>query len=255
MKDDNMNTEHIEIVADLHTHSIASGHSYNAHIGDGRAASKRGLKMLGVTDHGPSIPGAPNSYYFGNMTILPEEMHKVTILRGIEANILNINGELDIPAEYADKLDIVLAGFHFDPFPPGDSIENNTHAILAVMDNKYVDGIAHPGNPMYPIDYETVIRKAVEKNILIEINNSSLRGEMRPGSKENCRKILKLVKKWKATILISSDAHCYNEVGFFNESLELLNEEGISEELILNTSCEKIKRFLATKGKRRFKIN
>lgn len=255
MKDNKIDTESFEIVADLHTHSIASGHSYSTILEMAKAASIRGLKMLGVTDHGPSIPGAPNCYYFGDMTILPEKIYDVTILRGIEANILNIGGDLDIPSKYADKLDIVLAGFHIDSFPHGESIESNTKAILAVMDNKYVDGIVHPGNPIYPIDSDTVIRKAVEKNVLIEVNNSSLRGEMRPGSKENCRKILKLVKKWKATILISSDAHCYNEVGFFNESLELLNEEGISEELILNTSCEKIKRFLATKGKRRFKIN
>lgn len=254
MQNNKLNNNYIEIVADLHTHSIASGHAYSTIIEMISTASKKGLKMLGITDHGPKIPGAPNSSYFENIIVIPEKVQGITVLRGAEANISDIAGNLDIPEIYLANLDIVLAGFHVDAFPPSDDVERNTRAVLAAMDNRNVDCISHPCNPIYPIDYEAFVKKAIEKNILIEVNNSSLRNEMRPGSRENCREIIKLAKKWKATILVNSDAHCFNEVGLLDQSLGLLREENINEELVLNTSCEKIEEFLAAKGKRRYNI-
>lgn len=252
MKNTKMPTDYIEIVGDLHTHSVASGHAYSTVLEIVNYASKKGLEIVGITDHGPGTPGAPSYSYFENITTIPEKIGNLTILRGVEANILSISGKLDIPESIAENLDIVLAGFHVDTFTPNSSIEVNTSAVLAAMDNSNLDCISHPCNPAYPIDYEAFVKKAVEKNILIEVNNSSLREEMRPGSQKNCREIIKLAKKWKANLIISSDAHCFNEVGIFDKCLELLNEECVEEELILNTSSSKIEKFLVKKGKKRY---
>ena len=44
-------------LSDIHTHSIASGHGTTCTISDmAKAASKKGLKLLGISDHGPGIP-------------------------------------------------------------------------------------------------------------------------------------------------------------------------------------------------------
>ena len=41
-------------ISDIHTHSIASGHGTHCTISDmAKAASKKGLRLLGITDHGP----------------------------------------------------------------------------------------------------------------------------------------------------------------------------------------------------------
>ncbi len=42
------------------------------------------------------------------------------------------------------------------------------------MDNPFVKIIGHPDDDRYPIDYEAVVKKAAEKNILLEVNNTSL---------------------------------------------------------------------------------
>ena len=79
----------MELLVDLHTHTVSSGHAYNTITENALAASRRGLKLLGMTDHGPSMPGAPHLYHFGNLSIIPEEISGVKILPGVEANIIN----------------------------------------------------------------------------------------------------------------------------------------------------------------------
>lgn len=242
----------IKIEADLHTHSLASGHAYSTIEEMVKKASEKGLKVLGITDHGPALPDAPHKYYFSNMVVYPKDMYGVRILSGIEANIIDAKGKLDLPEEYADRLDIILAGFHYESFLPDRSVKRNTEALLGAMENKWVKGIAHPCNPAYPVDFEAIVRKAAEKNILIEINNSSLLGQIRPGSVENCRDIIRLSKKYNAKLLVSSDAHCSNDVGNFGKCMELLKEEEIDEEYIINTNCSKVVEFFAKTSKEGF---
>lgn len=241
----------ISIAADLHTHTIASGHAYSTLGEMAKAAAEKGLDVLGIADHGPAMPGGPHRYYFGNLKSLPPEINGVEIYRGVEANILDSDGRLDLPEFYLRSLDYVLAGLHFICYP-GGSKEKNTKAVLRTMDNPYVDGIVHPGNPEYELDYEKIVKKAAQKNILIEINNNSLRGGTREGSEKNCRRVALLAKEWGCSVLVSSDAHFYTEVGSFKKALKLLVEAGLKDELILNTSKDKISRFLASKGKKRF---
>ncbi len=52
-------------LSDIHTHSIASGHGTTCTISDmAKAASQKGLKLLGITDHGPATLAAGTSSYF-----------------------------------------------------------------------------------------------------------------------------------------------------------------------------------------------
>jgi putative hydrolase len=242
----------LRIVADLHTHTIASGHAYSTVAEMVSAASQRSLEMIGITDHGPAMPGGPHRYHFGNLRNLPAELYGVEILRGVEANILDTSGRLDLPEYYLRSLDLVLAGLHFVCYP-GGSREENTQAVLSAMDNPFVDVIVHPGNPEYRLDYLAMAQKAAEKKILIEINNSSLGGRARRGSREACNTIAGFAKKAGALLLVSSDAHFCTEVGSFEKSLELIAAAGVGEEQVINTSKAKVKDFLAAKGRKRFK--
>lgn len=239
----------MKLIADLHTHTIASGHAYSTIMENAKHASEIGLEILGVTDHGPTMPGAPNLWYFGNIEIMPRNLFGVTMLYGCEANILDYEGNLDIPKEIQETLDIMIVSLH-EPIMEGEkSADLNTAAILKAMDNPNMDILGHAGNPRFPIYEEEIVKKAKEKNILIEINNSSF-VRSRKGSEIVCTKIAKLCKEHGAKIIINSDAHfCYN-IGEFTVAEKLLKDIRMPEELIINANREKLMNFLMTKGKK-----
>ena len=47
----------MKIELDVHTHTIASGHAFSSLQEMVRAAADKGLKLLGITEHTPGIPG------------------------------------------------------------------------------------------------------------------------------------------------------------------------------------------------------
>lgn len=240
----------MDLLIDMHNHTIASGHAYSTVLEIAAEASRKGLKMIGITDHGPTMPGVLGTDFTGNLAILPDFIYGVEILGGVEANILDPNGELDIPERRLKRLDIIIAGLHDVCVEPWEK-EGNTIALINTMKNEYVDIIAHPGNPAFPIDKETVVLMAKETNTLIEINNGSFHNS-RLGSEENCYKIAELCKEHGVPIIVGSDSHFAFEVGRFDKAIELLKDVGMPEELIMNTSVEKFKAFLKKRGKARY---
>ncbi len=44
-------------VLDLHTHTVASGHAYCSLREMAKAASEKGLEVLGITEHAPKMRG------------------------------------------------------------------------------------------------------------------------------------------------------------------------------------------------------
>ncbi|MEG6584935.1 phosphatase [Dendrosporobacter sp. 1207_IL3150] len=238
----------MEFVADLHIHTISSGHAYSTVLEIAQAASAKGLAIIAITDHGPAMPGAPHYYHFGNLTAIPEELYGVRILKGVEANIVDREGTLDLDVERLSRLDIVLVGLHTYCAPYG-SIEENTRMMINAMQNPWVDAIVHPGNPEYSIDEEAVVRAAVEFDVALEVNNSSLTIS-RSGSRSHCSNIICLAKKYKAKIMVGTDSHIALSVGEFKEAIKLLEENGITSELVLNSSAENIYKHLARRNNR-----
>ena len=240
----------LKILIDMHNHTISSGHAYSTILEISQEASKKGMKYIGITDHGPSMQGAPNIWHIGNLRILPHDIYGVEVLKGVEANILNEEGEIDVPEEFLNDLDIVLAGFHEGSITPKD-MESNTRTILNVMENKYIDILVHLGNPRFPIDMERVVLKAKEKNILLEINNSSLLTS-RTGSEDNCYELALLCKKHQVQIIINSDSHFAMDVGNLDMAIKLLKDINMPEHLIVNSTVERFEAFMKDKGKKRF---
>ena len=115
----------MKIRADLHTHTVASGHAYSTVEEIARAARKKGLKIVAITDHGPKMPDGPHNYYFYNLRALPEKMHGVRILKGVEANIISKNGQLDIDTALLASYEVVIASVHVIASP-----ENLSKSIM-----------------------------------------------------------------------------------------------------------------------------
>lgn len=237
----------MNIVLDTHTHTVASLHAYSTITENAQEAARKNLKLICMTDHGPLLPGGPHEYFFANMRVLPKEIHGVRIIKGIEANIKNFDGDLDLPEYLENRMEIVLAGLHEGVLKPGTKKEN-TKAVVNAMKKEFVDILVHPGNPAYELDYDDVLKAAKDTNTFIEINNSSFIGS-RKGSADNCRMIAEKCRDYKLPISLGSDAHYSTYVGEFSVATKLLQEIQFPEELILNTSVDKLLNYLKNKGK------
>ena len=233
----------MKIIADMHTHTLASGHAYSTVNELALAASQLGLQALAVTDHGPALPGGPHRYHFCAMRFIPRTIAGVRIFRGVEANILDEKGTLDLDQVVLDDLDYVMAGLHESCGFSDNDIDSNTRALLAAMENPRVKCISHPGNPLFPLHYEEVVMGALATDTALEINNSSL-GLSRKGSCDNCNKIALLCARIGAPIMIGSDAHISQGVGVFDDALRLVAEAGIVEGQVINTSLERLLDFI-----------
>ena len=64
---------------DAHTHTVASGHAYSSLQEMAKAAAEKGLQVLGITEHGPSVPGTCPLLYFKNMFVVLRQMYGVRL--------------------------------------------------------------------------------------------------------------------------------------------------------------------------------
>jgi putative hydrolase len=234
----------LTIVADMHTHTIASGHGYSTLNELAAEASRKGLQALAITDHGPALPGGPHLYHFGAMRFIPRLIAGVRIIPGVEANIIHHSGQIDIPDEYFDRLDFIMAGFHEGCGFDNQGITANTEALVNAMRNPRIKAVSHPGNPLFPVDYAVVVAAASATGTALEINNSSLTVS-RKGSRPRCELLATLLAESGAPVIVGSDAHIAQGVGEFSEALQLLAAVGITEQQVVNSSLERLSAFLA----------
>ncbi|PSU72555.1 phosphatase [Photobacterium phosphoreum] len=237
----------MQIQVDTHTHTLSSGHAYSTIIENSQAAAAKGLKMFCNTDHASLMPGAPHFWYFANQRVLPRFLNGVAVLRGVEANIINTAGNVDLDNTVLAKLDWVIASLHEPVFKPTHR-DDHTEALINTIKSGVVDAIGHPGNPNYDFDFEKVIRTAAEYNVLVEINNSSL-GRSRVGSAPRCEDIAMIAKEVGARITTGSDAHFAADVGNFSSIQTLLAHVDFPQELITTRHPQSLLDFLTERGK------
>lgn len=237
----------MRIEIDTHTHTLLSGHAHSTIVENAHLARKAGLKGLVITDHGPNVRGASPEFAIGTYYMIPEKIEGVRIYKGIEANTINYNGEIDIPPRYLKMLDFVIASMHDLSIKPG-TLEQNTGAMIGALQNPFVDALGHPGNPLYEVDYAAVIQEAKKQNKMLEINNHSFTA--RKGCQENCALIIRLCKENGVRIIISSDAHICFAVGNFKHALTEIAAMDFPKEMIVNRTVQSFEAYLQERKKR-----
>ena len=237
----------MEYILDLHTHTIASGHAYSTIKEMAQAASEKGLKLLGITEHSMTMLGTCHAFYFQNMEVIPRERFGVEMMFGSELNIIDYDGHVDMEERILNMLDYAVASFHTPCIKPG-SMAENTRAAWKVMENPHVLILGHPDDGRFPLDYEEIVRASKETGTIIELNNSSLHPEsFRDNAFENDRILLKLCMKHDVPVVVDSDAHVDIDVGNHIYAQKILEEVGFPEELILNDRPELIKKRILEK--------
>ena len=234
----------MKIIADTHCHTVASSHAYSTIMENIKEAVKQNLYAIAITDHGRNMPSPPGTWYFENLNVIPKNIRGVNILKGIEANILNSNGEIDVP--FVDKkgfkFDWIIASIHDVAFSGKTDIDSCTETWMNIAKNPIVNVVGHSGLSSFEYDYEKVIPEFGRNGKLVEINNSSF--NVRPGSTQNCKKIAMLCKKYNVNIIVNSDAHFCTQVGKFDKAIKLLEEIDFPEELVINADINRFKSYL-----------
>lgn len=237
----------MRFVVDTHTHTYASGHAYSTIIENARAAADAGLKILCTTDHSELMPGAPHPWFFANQRVLPRFLEGVGIIRGVESNIMNRTGEIDVAPHILAQLDWVIGSFHDPVFAPANK-SDHTEALLNTMQNGQVDALGHLGNPKYDFDFEAVLLCAKKHNVAIEINNSTLLGHSRVGSVERCYEIATIGKEIGNYFTTGSDAHFCSAIGQLDLASTLLETVGVDTSQVITHSVKQFLDFLTLRG-------
>lgn len=225
---------------DLHTHTVASGHAYSTWTENVKAAKKRGLKVLGVSEHAPMMPGSCQDMYFFNFKVLPKYIGDLRVLNGIEANIHDYSGNIDVSEFILPRLDYIIASLHTYCIESG-SVAQNTAALIGAMRNPNVKIIGHPDDNHFPVDYEELTQAAKAEKVALELNNGSLNPlSARKGGEKNIRTLLEKCMDNGTMIIMGTDSHYHDEVGRFKDSYRILKELRFPEELIVNVDLERL---------------
>lgn len=229
---------------DLHTHSVASRHAMSTIMENIRSGQQRGLLYYGISDHAPGMPHTTYPSYFDTLPILPRQWEGLHLLLGAELNILNPRGEVDLIPRILDRLDYAIACLHVNCMAPGTE-EENTSAYLNAMDNPYVRILGHPDDGRFPYDLEAVIRRAKDRHVLIEVNDTSLHPDIyRPKARKILTQVIRICKDLRQPVIMGSDAHFAGFVGDHAAAIRFLDEQGFPEELVVNYHEELIREFL-----------
>jgi putative hydrolase len=240
----------LNIYGDYHTHTTYS-HGLGSIEDNVKAAIKMGLTELAISDHGPGHMGfgIKRSKYKEMRDTIDELNIKypdIKILLGLEANILDIEGNIDVDDHILELNDILLAGYHFGSKPTklfrdmhmhylnyrsgklkdlSKLKEINTVSIINAINKYKIDLITHPGSKG-PVDIIRIGEAAVKRGTALEINSSH--GHL---SVEELREAIKVDG---LEFMINSDAHNEGDIGNFKKAIERAEQVGLDIKRIRN---------------------
>ncbi|KLU63564.1 putative phosphatase YcdX [Peptococcaceae bacterium CEB3] len=234
----------MKIIGDFHIHTIASGDAFGTIKEIVQVAKRKRLKCIAITDHGPKMPASSHYYFFESLIDNVSKDSEMLIYPGVEANIINLDGSLDLPETILQRLEFIHASFHTFSWNVHDR-DRNTQALLSSLLKYNVKCIAHPNYPYYEIDFQKIIPILLDKHIAIEINNKALKKDK---NWSRFRNVIKTCQEQGVKFLINSDAHNPDDTGNFGLSIEFANYCGLEEEDILNTEWAKLKDYFNFKN-------
>lgn len=242
----------MRLLADLHTHTLASGHAYSTATELAVAARRAGLGLIALTDHGPACPGAPEQWYFWNLKVVPSVIDGVRVLKGCEANPAETANGIDLPDSILENLDFVAVGFHPETGFDQRDRARNTEALLRVIANPLVDMITHPGNDHeFPLDLEAIVAEAARRRVILELNDHSFAPtSCRAASNHREREFAEAAIAAGVPVAVNSDAHFAAQVGRFEAALAVAAEIGLAEERIVNRTPESVLEHLLSRRER-----
>jgi putative hydrolase len=230
--------------ADLHIHSNHSGHAYGSIYDIIEEARRKKMEMIAITDHGPSMAGTsgPIHFYMGNRKPVYDD---IQLLWGIEANLIDAHGTLDIPEGAESRLDLVILGIHpFTQFDDLGKLKNTNSLIKAIEKNPCINFMAHPMHYYVEYEFEPVWDAALSHNVFLELNLSYLTRYSRDNGAE-FKTLVDYVKKNNTKLIVNTDSHFLHEIGDDSMLTKYRDKIGLEDSLILNNDLDELKKSLS----------
>jgi len=213
----------MKFIGDYHIHTYTSDGNTTIN-GVYKHAKKMGLEEIAITDHSFATAafGMTESKFLKQEKQI-SQIKDLKIYHGLEANIINESGSIDIPKQIIKKCDFIIVGFHRYLKPRyiqeakefiltngfgslekrQELIDKNTKAFLKCINNQPVDVIAHL-NHRALVDVKQILETAKKNDIYIELNESHVQALI-PFANDIVESGVKL--------LVCSDAHWYFQIG------------------------------------------
>ncbi|MCC8190165.1 MAG: PHP domain-containing protein [Planctomycetes bacterium] len=223
------------IMIDTHTHSVLSGHAWSTLRENAVAAAARGMAGMCLTEHAHAMPGAGPFFLTAAQNMLPATLAGIRVFYGVEANIIDLQGKVDVDDKSLFDSEFTIASMHDLCVQPG-TVAENTDAYLGALNHPCVDILGHIDDRKTASDFAVVAREAGRLGKLIEINNNSML--IRKGSRERVETLARVCAENGTRVAVASDAHLDDMVGSVAPALEMLGRIGFPEELIVNRSLE-----------------
>ncbi len=223
------------LIGDYHTHTLKS-HGKGTILDNAKIAYKKGLSFVGICDHGPALPfglAVKREEIFLDSLREAKNIDFIQVLVGVEANILDLQGNLDVSNNVLSQLDFVAVGFHYPlnyrninwellkAIYTGKTEKLTDALILALEKHSRVHFVTHP---MYrfPLEIERLAEICATMGVALELNAKHFhKGLFDP---------LKLDKR--VQFVVNSDAHTPFDVGEISNLLPVLDK--IPDNRLLN---------------------
>lgn len=220
---------------DLHIHSIASGHAFSTVQEIIDYSILKGMTHIGIVEHGSSMQGSCHEGYFSMLPEIADKMKSyiknLNIYFGVEANIINHNGDLDSKIEGQNTF--VCAGLHeLTPYSTNNKIKNTQTMINAIKNNK-IDILVHPLRSQFDIDLLEVASFAIENNVILELNNRVFQN-ISPQHLNEYKKLVKLIKQKHHYLIMGSDSHISYDIGNFESVIDKYKYLDLTKDILLN---------------------
>jgi DNA polymerase (family 10) len=235
-----------DIRGDLHCHTKASdGTASLEEIA--AAAMGAGYQYLAITDHSKHVTiahGLDDRAFrrqAEEIDRLNERLDGIRLLKSAEVDILK-DGSLDLADATLAELDMVVGAVHYGFGLPA---AQQTDRLIRAMDNPHFTILAHPSGrllgerPAYALDMERLLRAALERGCVLEVNAQPKRLDL---TDVYCR----AAKDMGLKLAISTDTHHPDQLAFMRFGVDQARRGWLEPGDVVNTrSWPDLKRLLA----------
>jgi len=218
----------------LHVHTQASDGTASLEE-MAQTAKSLGLSYVGICDHSKAALYARGldesrvNEQHQEIDRLNQRLHGVTLLKGIEVDIL-ADGSLDFEDDVLSRFDLVVASVHSRFNLPEEVM---TRRIVRAMENPHVHILGHPTGRLllarepYAVDMAAIIRAAAAQGVCIELNANPHRLDLD-------WRLIPSAKKAGIKLSIDPDAHQPAGIADMRYGVGIARKGGLNRSDVLN---------------------
>ena len=233
-------------VGDYHTHTTFSDGKGSV-LQNALAAKEKGLSEIAVTDHGFRVLSRGIRKYLRAKKECKEaeNVTGIRVIAGIEADIVSLEGDVDIREDHLARIDYIVVGFHkFAPpkglsdffkmyfvtyfnglIPTGKTDRaRNTRALIKAIYRYPVKVVTHLNHSLR-VNVGDVAAACAERGVLIELNAKHLKA-----LKGHWHELAQSGAKF----IVNSDSHRPRDVGKLQKAFDEAVKNGIDPARIVN---------------------